>query len=256
MMDEALILERVADPERLQTAMQTPTINPAIEFHNGQFLFRKVNLEGGVIERYVSHAAVKEAFSGLPIDSGWFNLELACPGICRWGNGRLGEWAVAFIPPARHELEITNDGTNKPFAVEKLKTPLPGMVFFGISNQYFTWAVKTERLLPFHELYRCPLPNVMQDGSICWGLLKPPFAKASTIFDAFKLFMTSTFNNHMANAKSKRMRDDVRVVLKDMSRAPLPSYYPVADLMRQVDVTGVTLDQAIRGFFETGKMPG
>jgi hypothetical protein len=137
-----------------------------------------------------------------------------------------------------------------------MTAPLPGLVFFGISNQYFTWAVKTEKLLPFHEIYRCPLPNVMEDASICWGLLKPPQAKASTIFDAFKLFMTSTFNNHMASGKSKRSQDDVRIVLKDMSRAPEPAHYPVADLKRQVDVTGVTLDQAIRHYFEHGGMPG
>lgn len=32
--------------------------------------------------------------------------------------------------------------------------------------------------------------------------------------------------------------------------------YPVDDLVRQVSQTGVTLDAAIRNFFETGEMPG
>ncbi|HEX8708847.1 MAG TPA: hypothetical protein VF723_11435 [Pyrinomonadaceae bacterium] len=249
---EALLMERREDNTmRLYGATQSASNNPTIEFRDGQFLFRKTNLEGGLVERFISSAAVREAFSGIPIDSGWLK-----PEIVRWGDGRLGQWAVLFIPPGRHLLEITNDGSGRPFAVERIKTPLPGMVFFGLSNRYYAWAVKTETLEPYQEIYRCPLPNVMQDASICWGLLKPPMATPATIFEAWKLFITSTFNNHAASGKSRRCREDVRIVLKDMSRAPEPAHYPVNDLVRQVDRTGVTLDQAVRRFFEEGRMPG
>jgi len=43
--------------------------------------------------------------------------------------------------------------------VDRITTPMPGLVFLGMSNQYFIWAVKTERLDPYQEIYRCPLPN-------------------------------------------------------------------------------------------------
>jgi Prokaryotic E2 family D len=229
---------------------------PTLKFRDGQFLFSSVNEEGGIVERFLSDAHVREAFSGLPIDSGWFNLEVSSPAICRWGTGRFSEWSVAFIPPGHHKLELTNDGTGQPFTLERITAPLPGMVVFGIGVEHYIWAVKTEKLDPYQEIYRCPLPNVMQDASVCWGLLKPPRVTAKSIFEAWRLFISSTFNNHMANGKSKRSADDVRVVLKDMARAPQPAHYPVNDLVRQVSVTGVTLDQAIRGYFEMGKMPG
>lgn len=251
-LNESMIFERRNDKERLITPIQSANNNPVLEFRDGQFLFRKTNLEGGLVERFISHASVREAFSGIPIDSGWLR-----PEIVRWGNGRLGEWVVAFIPPGRHTLEITNDGTGEPYAIERIATPLPGLVMFGISNQYYIYAVKTEQLDPFQEIKRCPLPNVMQDGSVCWGLLKPPHANPKTIFDAFKLFITSTFNNHAASGKSKKYRDDVRVLLKELASAGPEAAYPAKeDLIRQVDVTGVTLEQAVRGFFENGKMPG
>ncbi|HEX8177822.1 MAG TPA: hypothetical protein VF543_22225 [Pyrinomonadaceae bacterium] len=255
--NEAILVgERQDKEERLTTARQTVNNNPVLEFRDGQFLFRKTNLEGGIVERFISAAAVREAFSGVPIDTGWFNLDITCPGITRWGTGRLGEWAIAYIPPADWLLEITNEGTNEPYRLDRITTPLPGIIFFGIGTNYYAFATKTATLKPYHTIFRCPLPNVMQDGSVCWGLLKPPGASLTSIFDAWKLFITSTFNNHMANGKSKRVRDDVRIVLRDMSHAARPRHYPVHDLVRQEEDTAINLDQAVREFFETGKMPG
>jgi hypothetical protein len=220
---------------------------------NGQFLYRAWTVARGYIEEFRSHAAVREAFSGIPIDTGWFNTGVTCPAVVRWGDGRLGEWTVAFIPPALHRLEITNDGSGEPFALEHPTVPLPGMVIFGMEFQYHIWAVKTERLEPYHEIYHCPLPNVYPDGAVCWGLLKPKKATAKTILDAFDLFIKSTFNNHFANGRSKTHRDDVRVMLRELAGQ---DRFPAKEaLIRQVPVTGVTLDTAIREFFKTGNMP-
>jgi hypothetical protein len=231
--------------------VQSAEVNPKIEFRDGQFLFSMPTGDGGLIEQFRSDAAIREAFSGIPVDSGWIR-----PEICRWGDGRVGPWAVAFFPPSRYTLEITNDGSGQPFAVEHVNVPLPGLIFFGIGVQYFVWATRAEKLEPHHEVYRCPLPNVMQDASVCWGLLKPPRATARTIFEAWDIFVSATFNNHAANGKSKSQREDVRVLLKELATAGDEARYPVMDLVRQVDMTGVTLEQAVRRFFDTGKMPG
>jgi len=274
--------------QNLLSPVQSAVENPCVEFRDGQFLVRMRNIEGGRNEKFVSHASVREAFSGIPIDSGWLR-----PEIVRWGDGRKGEWAVAFIPPGVHELELTREALAPPTAdsgpqtdgedgatptvagqrspvvtseIDRIKTPLPGLVFFGIGTQYFVWAVKTPQLDPYFEVYRCPLPNVEANAAICWGLLKPPSATARTIFDAFELFIKSTFNNHRCEGKSKKHKDDVRLVLRaprwqqitiDGGPPNPPTFepYPVQDLMRQVPHTGVTLDKAIRGYFETGEMP-
>lgn len=238
--------------ERLLAPAYGQDVNPRLEFMDGQFMFRSVNMEGAVVERLISSASVREAFSGIPIDSGWLQPEIA-----RWGNGRLGEWCVAFIPPGFHEIELTQEpGLNTEWKetanVSRVAVPLPGLVLFGISNLYHIWAVKTKTLKSSHEIYRCPLPNVEETGLICWGPYNPPRCSAKTILEAFDLFIKSTFNNHRADGKSKRYREDVRLMLREVAAGNEP--YPVNDLMRQVPHVGLVLDTAIRGFFETGSI--
>ena len=254
-------IENIDDPlvseTRLLAPLQEANNNPRLEFRDGQFLFSSTNLEGGLVERFISDAAVREAFAGVAVDSGWLR-----PQVARWGDGRKGEWAIAFFPPGVHELEITREAivAEPPLGtVERLQVPLPGLVWLGIGTQYFIWAVKSPKLEPSHEIYRCPLPNVYVDGKVCWGLVRPPLCTARTIFDAWDLFIRSTFNNHLASGKSKRERDDVRVVLRTLAERPQEAVsmtkYPVEDLVRQVDQRGVTLDVAIKVFFETGEIP-
>ncbi len=236
--------------EALMTPTQDATTNPYLEFRDGQCLFRMVSLNGTVMERLISWEAVREAATGIPIDSGWL-----APEVVRWGTGRMGDWAVAFIPPGRHQLELTTGTPGVDETLERVTAPLPGMVIFGIATKYWAWAVRSERLNPSDELYRAPLPNVMQDAAICWGELKPPVASARSILKSWQIFQTSTFNNHAANAKSKSHSDDVRELLKGLARAGDYAQYPVQDLVRQVE-SGVTLDRVIRDFFESGEMPG
>jgi hypothetical protein len=245
------------------TAIHAEVENPRLEFRDGQFFFRMTNLEGGVTERYVSDAAVREAFSKIPIDSGWLRPEIA-----RWGDGKHGEWAVAFFPPAVHELEVSFDlepedherdreagrmSSEDSRKLLRLKVPLPGLVFFGMGTSYFVFAVKTEQLDPFQEIFRAPLPNVYTDGKVCWGLVKPPLPNARSIFTAWDLFIRSTFNNHLASGKSKMHSIDVRVMLR-VAAGMMPVPFPVDDLVRQVANVGVTLDKALRDFMETGAM--
>jgi hypothetical protein len=270
--------------EPFRGAVQTASENPRLEFRDGQFFLALTTPLGASVERYVSDASVREAFSKIPIDAGWLRPEIA-----RWGDGKHGEWAVAFFPPSVYELEITSESaTARPaadggpvgetaatpvepvFELQRLQVPLPGLVFLGLGTNYFIWAVKTAKLEPFHEVYRAPLPNVYLDARVCWGLVKPPRANARSIFNAWDLFMKSTFNNHLASGKSKSHHDDARILLrhlaaKDHGNCPseirvLCGYsqaekYPTQELVRQVENVGVTLDKAIRQYFETGAMP-
>jgi PRTRC genetic system protein B len=235
--------------DELLTPAQDAKTNPTLEFRDGQCLLSMNTLAGTKIEHFVSWEAVREAATGIPIDTGWLTTE-----IVRCGKGGKGEWCVAFIPPGRHKLELTYGTPGTDEKIEYVTAPLPGLVFFGMDNHYFVWAQKTARCEPQHELFRCPLPNVMIDASVCWGLLKPPNASPRTMLKAWELFITSTFNNHSASSKSKSHKEDVRELLKDLSHDE-NSIYPVADLQRQVAQTGVTLDRAVRHWFELGAMP-
>lgn len=229
--------------------------NPIIEIADGQFLFRAVGENGLLIEQLRSPAAVREAFTKIPIDTEWLTPNLAYGGVVRWGVVRGVEWAVMYLPPGVHTIELTEgDGTPEE-TVSRIDAPLPGIAWVGFGNQYFAFAVSTERLDPGRELFRAPLPNVMHDGSVCWGLSKPPGASGRAIGEAWALFAyKTTFNNHVVAAKSKREPGDVRRVLR--ACAASGERYPGDDLRRQDAESGATLEKAIRGFFETGVMPG
>lgn len=229
----------------LITPVQDERNNPTLTFCDGQILHRSVMRGGTTVERFISWAALREAATGIAVDSGWL-----APAVARWGTGKRGDWVVAFLAPARHSLEITIGDTPE---FERITTPLPGIVIFGMANKYFVYAVKQESLDPQKELYRCPLPNVYADGEICWGNLKPPQATPRTVLKAWELFIGSTFNNHAANGKSARHDADVRVMLRDLAAGDA-AVYPVTDLRRQSE-TGVTLDRALKHFFHSGEMP-
>jgi Prokaryotic E2 family D len=250
--------------EALTTPVQNGHTNPTLELCGGQFLFRGVTEGGTNLEKLVSAAAVREAMTGIPVDSQWLTPNLAFGGVVRWGVKRGVEWAVLFLPPSVHNLELTEaDGTPEE-SVSRVAAPLPGMVMFGVGTQYFVWAAKTERLDPYQELYRAPLPNVMADASVCWGAQKPPHATGKAVAEAWALFAyRTTFNNHAAEAKSKREPEDVRRVLRACAAAeqnPLNPYqqtrYPVDDLRRQDAENGLTLDKFVRNVLEAGELPG
>jgi Prokaryotic E2 family D len=237
----------------LLAPVQNGHINPALEFANGQFVFTMHTLGGTRVEKLVSPMAVREAFTLIPVDSGWLAPNLKFGGVVRWGLVRGVEWCVMFLPPARHNLELTEmDGPDQ--TIGRIEVALPGIVVAGFGVSYFIWAVKTGHLDPFQEIYRAPLPNIYADGAICWGAQKQPQASASAIAETWALFAyQTTFNNHLPNAKSKSEREDVRKVLR--ATAAEGCAYPVDDLMRQVAQTGVTLDAAIKTYLKTGEMP-
>lgn len=235
--------------------VQNGHTNPLIEFADGQIVAHLVTEAGTRIPKLISAATFREAATGIPVDSGWLKPNFAFGGVCRWGVHRGVEWAVTFLPPSVHRVELTDaDGTPEE-RVAWHEVPLPGVAWVGVGSKYFAFAVRTPRLDPYQELYRCPLPNVMQDGSVCWGMSKPPLSTGTGIAEAWALFAyRTTFNNHVVGAKSKREPEDVRRLLRSLAQSG--EAYPVEDLVRQVADGGMTLDKAIKQFFETGVMPG
>ena len=105
--------------------------------------------------KFVSPAALKEAFANEPVDSGWLTSNTV-----RWGHCRKGEWLVQFYPPSRYRLALER------FTADAPSIPLPGFVFVGCDRSYWIWAIESNSFNPNSALFHAPLPNVMSDGSI------------------------------------------------------------------------------------------
>ncbi len=174
------------------------------------------------VERYkcLSPTALRIAFANAPIDSGWIG-----EGVVRWGTSKEGEWAVKFIPPEKHILDCDELG--------RVQTPMPGLVFVGKGHSYWLWTLATKVFDPDASLWVAPLPNVYApSGQICWGQHQPPAATAQSINKAWKLFISSPFNSHLSNNKSKRHTNDVRHQLLALhKKQPKACTYPLSDLV-------------------------
>lgn len=234
-----------------QDAHERPSI--VIDLGDGQIEYRHRNLAGCAVPKLISEQTLREIATGIPFDSGWLTPNLAAGGVVRCGSVRGDDWVCMFFPPGAHRLEVTAGTPGVDETFERLLVPLPGLAFFGVGVRYWVWAVKADVLQPHHTVFRCPLPNVYQDGSVCWGSLKPPLASPRSVFRAWEMFAGSTFNNHLAGGKSSAHRDDVRDQLRAVAAGA--GGYPVEDLLRQTE-DGASLDKLLRLFFETGEMPG
>jgi hypothetical protein len=169
----------------------------------------------------LSPATLRAAFANTPIDSGWMNPESK---IVRWGTGSTGEWTIKFVPPQKHEINLLES---------KYLVPLPAMVFLGLKSDYWIWAIKGSNFDPKAEAFHVPLPNIYLHsyqacGCICWGDNKPPAASPNTITKAWELFISSPFNGHLSDGKSRVQPHDVGRQLK---KAVKRSFYPIKDLI-------------------------
>jgi hypothetical protein len=102
--------------------------------------------------------------------------------------------------------------------------PLPGLIFVGIGQEYRVWATAASGeqtpnaneadFDPQAAVYAAPLPNVHQDGRICWGEAQAqvPIAlpTAGGIGAAWRLFLASEFTDHLVSSKSQSYSVDVR----------------------------------------------
>lgn len=207
----------------ISDAIINKTINAEILAHllflRGQYLL--VYKEGeSTTYKFVSPAALREAFVAEPIDSDYLP-----PNTVRWGRCHKGEWLVQFYPPQRYQIFLENT---------TLTVPMPALVFAGCDRLYWIWAVK--EFDPNSQLFHAPLPNVMEDGSICFGENSPPQCSPTAIMQAWKLFWNSPFNNHLVQGKSKSHPQNVRSHLQKLHYNNSKKY-PLRDLVPRSNKT-------------------
>ncbi len=178
----------------------------------------------GILTKAVSPETIRTAFLNEPIDSGWLT-----PEVRRWGHTPAGQFAVMFIPAQKHTLRITNlSKAHSKNGRVRIEVPLPALVFAGLGDKYALWAVAEDLPTPKARVYRAPLPNVDANGRICWGNNTPPLAAPDTLAQAWKLFITSPFNNHMMGGASQEFNNDVR---EQLIACESFHSYPIADLV-------------------------
>lgn len=188
--------------------------------------------------KFISPAAVQQAFSQIPLDSDWLY-----PGVVRCGWERGGEaWAALFIEAGCHNLRLKLPppvprakrrlarfgATGEMVLVEQVA--LPPLLLVGRGRDYRLFALGTTvSFNPKATLYLAPLPNVYPDGRICWGNIQPPLAQptATGIGQAWQQFIGSDFTDHLANHKSLIYSQDVRYSLLLQVAA-----YPLTDLVK------------------------
>lgn len=206
----------------------------------GQYLYQSQAEDGSIRYKFLSAQSVRLAFSREPVDSGWLS-----PEICRWGYSQAGQWAIMFIPPAVHTLWlpaslIARKGDNplqtqteapelnEGFAV--MKVPLPALVFAGVGQHYYLWAVNSKTFDPQLIPYLAPLPNVYTDGRICWGSNQVSLATPQNLKETWQLFISSPFNSHLVQGKSKLYKTDILVRLGKLAASHRKTY-PASDLI-------------------------
>ena len=196
----------------------------------------------------VAPADVRRAMDEIPVDTGWLG-----PHVRRWGLSTSGVYVVTYIPAQMYNLRLSNTWGKERFGTKRIvrvRCPLPGFVFAGRGTDYRVWALAGD-FAPSAAIYRPPLPNTNGDGSICWGDNTPPICKPETILEAWKVFITSPFNNHLLGGQS-RSQKDVREVLLMLAQAEADAY-PATDL---APIGRQTVDTAVQSQFVAGNGRG
>lgn len=167
----------------------------------------------------LTSGVLRNAFNNEPTDTGWLPEN-----VIRHGSSLLGDWIVSFYPQQRYNLQVQD---------EQLHVPLPSFVFVGISTSYFVWVVKRAKFNARSFIYHAPLPNVMNDGRICWGNVHPLPASLSTIESTWEKFIGSIFNQDYTQRKSLKFNNiiDCLKLLHQRSQVSARCRYPVSDLV-------------------------
>ncbi|KAM3090293.1 hypothetical protein ACKFKG_30345 [Phormidesmis sp. 146-35] len=194
-------------------------LEAAIFVANGMYVYKRKVSDHLLAFEYkcLSPETLQRAFHIERIDTGWLPNS-----VVRCGSNTAGEWAVLFMPPAQQTIALQETGT--------VQVPLPGMVMVGVGRDYRIWAVATKQFEPDAVGYHAPLPNVYDNGRICWGTNRPPIASPQNIIKAWELFISSPFNGDLAYGKSRSHHSDVRQQLTALSRRRRKTY-PTNDLM-------------------------
>lgn len=228
----ALAGSELQNIKTLYTCLQPQGVELSLHVFDDQYMVQYRDGAGAIICKFVSAEAVRQAVLHENIDTGYMPA-----GVVRWGTGPKGTWAVRYEPPTRRKIYLDVPGA----ASEQLIVPFPAFVFIGWRGQYGVYAVSGSRFNPGSTCLRAPLPNVDDDGDICFGRNSVPFVEQDGMQRAFDLFWAAPFNDHHMQNKSREHAHDIRVRLRSLAAQGARSY-PMRDLIEH----NCTVDDMVR----------
>jgi hypothetical protein len=195
-------------------------IEAELLFFKGQFLLHHKDEAGESQYKLLSGSALRGAFAGQSVDSGWLPQ-----GLVRWGDSLRGTYAVQWIAPRRCTIQVD---------AATLDVPMPGFVFMGLGETYWVWAAHGLEFNPQALAFSAPLPNLYPDGRVCWGENRALRCDAQSIEKAWEMFINSPFNGDLVAEKSKKFPNDIRGQLEKQAATgrKRATEYPLNDLER------------------------
>lgn len=134
-----------------------------------------------------------------------------------------------------------------------LVIPLPDLVLFrrmaekGLP-EYRVFAVKGRPADLKARLFHAPLPNIYDDGRVCWGSVQQLQAQqftGSMLDEDWKILLGTRFGSHSVNRKSRSHSSDIRQKYIDMEKRKV-RIYPKTDLI----ATNRTLEDVLEGLLK------
>lgn len=119
-----------------------------------------------------------------------------------------------------------------------MRVPLPDLLMIRTTTdnntpQYQVYAVKGRPTSLDTELFRCPLPNVFNSASICWGTVQrvsdDALSRGSLVAD-WSMLLGSPFGDHACSGKSASFPQDIRKMLIELEGRKA-RVYPRRDLI-------------------------
>ena len=199
--------------------------------------------EGALEQKYLSPGAVRQAFAAEPIDTGWIP-----EGVRRWGVCAKGTWMLQFHEPAVRRVWL-------PGGRRQIKTPMPALVFFGIGNAYYVWAMKGGKFDPKATLWNAPCANVNDLGLICWGQNLHPDVSTGCLGRLWETFWDAPFSDSSRRGKSLRFPEDASARLADLAKRKAQKY-PEDDmtpLKHRLLPNPATLEAVVERFTRRGE---
>ena len=190
----------------------------ALFFVENEIVFHGVDTTGVEQIKFVSPATLREAFAKEPTDSGWLP-----PGVIRCGSSAKGDWMVRWHEPGTYSIRLAD-------RAKPLRVPMPGLIWFGIRNNYYIFATRERRFDPNAALYAAPVANVNSYGLICFGSNPHPSVAKGGFDQAWCTFWEAPFNNDHDDGKSKAFPEAINQQLQKLARAKATAY-PLNDLV-------------------------
>ena len=229
-------------PYLLATALsKAPTLQ--LSFYDFGIILRRQCPDGTFTEYPVDASQLAEALAART----HFTTGLLPPDILYVAQVGLKRLVVGYRPPQRTALHV--DGGE-----QVLRVPLPGLVLVRLTigntqPRYGVYAVKTRPTTLAARLYHAPLPNVYQNGSICWGSVPTPTVEqlaGTDLSPEWSLLLGSVFTSHGVHGKRRSTPEDIRQLYIALEGRHARSY-PTKDLMSvaEVNTLGEVIDRTI-----------